>query len=109
MKGIAAWVPESRHPRRHVHQGRRSVTPGGTKLMPIKCYHTIELFEITRLTRWFIKSGVSPGERQNRLRQHGTFVSFSRNCRSPSHNFVKKIWNLPPCRRRIGPFIQMNT
>jgi hypothetical protein len=23
--------------------------------------------------------------------------------------FVKQIENLPPCRRRIGPFIQVNT
>jgi hypothetical protein len=29
---------------------------------------------LTRLTRLFIKPGVSPDERQNRLRQHGTLV-----------------------------------
>jgi hypothetical protein len=28
------------------------------------------------------------------------FYPFSRNCGSESHNFVKKIGNLPPCRRR---------
>jgi hypothetical protein len=25
------------------------------------------------------------------------------------HFFVTKRWSLPPCRRRIGPFIQANT
>jgi len=32
---------------------------------------------LTRVTRWFIKPGVSPGKRQTRLRQHGTLFSFS--------------------------------
>jgi hypothetical protein len=32
---------------------------------------------LTGVTWWFIKPGVSPGERQNRLRQHGALFSFS--------------------------------
>jgi hypothetical protein len=33
-----------------------------------------------RVTQWFIKPGVSSGEQQNRLRQHGTpFILFSKN------------------------------
>jgi len=35
-----------------------------------------------------------------RLRQGGTDHSFSRTCGSPSHMFVKKIKELPCCRRR---------
>jgi hypothetical protein len=31
---------------------------------------------VTGVTRWFIKPGVSSGERQNRLRQHGTLFIF---------------------------------
>jgi hypothetical protein len=33
--------------------------------------------QLARLTRWFIKPGVSPGTRQNRLRQHGTCLPCS--------------------------------
>jgi len=35
--------------------------------------------------------------------------SFSQKCRSQSNIFVKKNKNVPCCRRRIGPFIQVNT
>jgi hypothetical protein len=44
-----------------------------------------------------------------RLRQRGTFLSFSGTFGSPSQMFLKKKRYLPPCRRRIGAFIQMNT
>jgi hypothetical protein len=60
----------------------------------------------TQVTRSFIKPGVSPGERHNRLRQHGTFFSFSGKFGSPSQIFRKKQCSIPPCRRRIGPFLQ---
>jgi hypothetical protein len=61
---------------------------------------------VTRVTRSFIKPGVLPGERQNRLRQHGTlFIFFTKMLHFVQH-FCEKAWNLPPCRRRIGPFDQ---
>ncbi len=56
----------------------------------------------------FIKPGVSPGERQNRLRQHGTVFIFFTNMLHVVQHVCEKEWNLPPCRRRIGAFIQMN-
>jgi hypothetical protein len=34
------------------------------------------LYNVTRVTRWFIKPGVSPAGRQHRLRQHGTLLIF---------------------------------
>jgi hypothetical protein len=36
------------------------------------------------------------------------FTFFTKNVAHSATFFVKKIGNLPPCRRRIGPFIQAN-
>jgi hypothetical protein len=58
------------------------------------------------VTRWVGKPGISPGEQQNRLRHHGTCLSFSGTCDSESHMFLKKKRYLPPCWRRIGPVVQ---
>jgi hypothetical protein len=70
---------------------------------PGNCAPVGDLF--TGVTRWFIKSGVSPGERQNRLRQHGTlFFLFTKMLHVVQH-FCEQERDLPPCRRRIGAFI----
>jgi hypothetical protein len=53
------------------------------------------------------KPDVLPDGRPIRLRQHGTSSSFFTKNFSQSEKFlVKKGWNLPPCRRRIGPVVQ---
>jgi hypothetical protein len=57
------------------------------------------LLFIPRVTRWFIKPGVSPGENAIRLRQHGTFFLFHKKIHVVNF-FVKKIRFLPPGRRR---------
>jgi hypothetical protein len=36
------------------------------------------------------------------------YISFGKNVALYATFFPKR-WNLPPCRRRIGPFIQVNT
>jgi hypothetical protein len=50
----------------------------------------VHLLLKTRLTRWFIKPGVSPGTRQNRLRQHRTFFSFFTKILHEAQNFCEK-------------------
>jgi hypothetical protein len=50
-----------------------------------------------------------PSERQNRLRQHGTVFIFVTKKLHNVQLFREKAWNLPPCRRRIGLFVQVNT
>jgi hypothetical protein len=40
-----------------------------------------------------------------RQRQQGTFYLFHKEIHKVNF-FVKKIWSLPPCRRRIGPCVQ---
>jgi len=51
------------------------------------------------------RSGDRPG-RQLRWRQHGTFIFFRTKNLHEVQIFCAKGWNLPPCRRRIGPVVQ---
>jgi hypothetical protein len=46
----------------------------------------VQWLYVTGVTRSFIKLGVSPGTRQNRLRQHGTLFSFSH--KNPQREFL---------------------
>jgi hypothetical protein len=49
------------------------------------------------------QTGRFTGERQNRLRQHGTLFFFSHKKIHNVNFFLKKIRFLPPCRRRDPP------
>jgi len=50
--------------------------------------------------QWTIKLSVSPDKTQIACGSMVLFLSFSRKSGSKSQIFVKKIWDLPPCRRR---------
>jgi hypothetical protein len=62
---------------------------------------------LTRLARWMSKLGVCLSSSQTCLQQHDTF--FCTKIWRGAPNFRAKERSLPPCQRRIGPFIQMNT
>jgi hypothetical protein len=64
--------------------------------------HDIIPVLFTRVTRWAYKSDMCSHNGSLRLRQHGTFLSFSRTCGSVSHMFVKKDARFRPAGGESG-------
>jgi len=98
-------------------QPAKAGTPGGyirgicTKFISrdsrASCIRTI--FFQTSLTgrTWLTcKPDVWPDGSLMRLRQHGTYFFFFTNMLHAVQHVCEKAWDLPPGRRRVGPFIQ---